>query len=52
MAMTLAVFAGYAALAAQVRGAFSRRSGLRRRVEQSMGLLLAGFAARLALIDE
>ena len=52
MAMTLAVFAVYAVLAAQVRTAFSQATGLRRRVEQSMGLLLAGFAVRLALVED
>jgi threonine/homoserine/homoserine lactone efflux protein len=52
MAMTLAVFFIYAVLAAQVRGAFSRRNGLRQRVEQSMGVLLAGFAVRLALVED
>jgi threonine/homoserine/homoserine lactone efflux protein len=52
MAMTLAVFAGYAILAARMREAFASSTRVRRRLEQSMGLLLAGFAVRLALTEE
>ena len=52
MAMTLVVFAVYAVLAAAISNAFASSLKLRRRVEQSMGLLLAGFAVRLALVED
>lgn len=52
MAMTLVVFAGYAVLAARLGEAFSSSTRIRRRVEQSMGLLLAGFAVKLALTED
>jgi threonine/homoserine/homoserine lactone efflux protein len=52
MAMTLVVFAGYAALAGRLGTAFASSTRIRRRIEQSMGLLLAGFAVKLALVDE
>jgi threonine/homoserine/homoserine lactone efflux protein len=52
MAMTFAVFAVYAALAARAGTAFASSTRIRRRIEQSMGLLLAGFAVRLALTEE
>jgi len=52
MAMTLAVFAAYAVLAARLSTAFSSSAKLRSRIEQSMGLLLAGFAVRLALVED
>jgi threonine/homoserine/homoserine lactone efflux protein len=51
MAMTLVIFAGYAVLAAGVGVAFAEKSGIRRRIEQSMGLLLAGFALKLAFTE-
>ncbi len=51
MLMTLVVFAGYALTAARLRQAFGADNRIRRRVERSMGLLLAAFAARLALSD-
>lgn len=52
MAMTLMVFAGYAVLAARLRAAVSRDTQIQKRIEQSMGLLLAGFAVKLALTDQ
>lgn len=52
MAMTLFVFAVYAALAARAGTAVASSSRIRRRIEQSMGMLLAGFAVRLALSEE
>jgi threonine/homoserine/homoserine lactone efflux protein len=52
MAMTLGVFAVYAVVAAMMRKTFESSTTIRRRVEQSMGLLLAGFAARLAFTDD
>jgi threonine/homoserine/homoserine lactone efflux protein len=51
MAMTLVVFAGYAVLAARLGQAFSSNGRVRRRIEQSMGLLLAGFALKLAFTE-
>lgn len=51
MVMTLAVFAIYAVLAAAISNAFATSMTLRRRVEQAMGLLLAGFAVRLAMVE-
>lgn len=52
MAMTIAVFAGYAVLASRLRGAFTANARVQQRIGQSMGLLLAGFAVKLALIEE
>jgi threonine/homoserine/homoserine lactone efflux protein len=52
MAMTLGVFAIYAVVAATMSRTFESSTTIRRRVEQSMGLLLAGFAARLAFTDD
>jgi threonine/homoserine/homoserine lactone efflux protein len=52
MAMTLAVFAVYALLAARLGETWATSTRIRRRVERSMGLLLAGFALKLAFTDE
>jgi threonine/homoserine/homoserine lactone efflux protein len=51
MAMTFAVFAVYAILGGRLGTAFSASTTLRHRIEQSMGLLLAGFAVRLAVTE-
>jgi threonine/homoserine/homoserine lactone efflux protein len=51
MAMTFAVFAVYAIVGGRLGTAFSTRTTLRDRIEKSMGLLLAGFAVRLALTE-
>ena len=51
MAMTLAVFLVYAAFAAGVRERILSTPKLLRRIEQSLGLVLLGFAARLALAE-
>jgi threonine/homoserine/homoserine lactone efflux protein len=51
MAMTFVVFAGYAGLAGKLGAAFASSTRIRRRIERSMGLLLAGFAVKLALTD-
>ncbi|MGA9597942.1 MAG: LysE family translocator [Acidimicrobiia bacterium] len=51
MAMTLAVFAVYATLAARLGETWAASTRIRRRVERSMGLLLAGFAVKLALTE-
>ena len=48
MGMTLAVFLVYAAGAAGLRSRVLDRPGLVRRIEQSLGVVLAGFAIRLA----
>lgn len=52
MAMTFAVFAVYAVVAAMTRETLAASTTIRRRLEQSMGWLLIGFAAKLALADE
>jgi threonine/homoserine/homoserine lactone efflux protein len=52
MAMTFVVFAVYAIAAARLGEAFSASTRIRRRLSQSMGLLLAGFAVKLALTEE
>ena len=52
MAMTLGVFAVYAVMAAMMRDSFATSSTIRRRVEQSMGVMLAAFAAKLAFTDQ
>lgn len=51
MAMTLAVFLVYAAGATVVRDRVLSKPQLLRRVERSLGLVLLGFAARLAVAE-
>ncbi len=51
MAMTLAVFLVYAACASAVREKVLATPRLMRRIERSLGLVLFGFAARLAVSD-
>ena len=51
MAMTLAVFLVYAALAAGIRQRILSSPKVLRRIEQSLGLALLGFAAQLAVAD-
>lgn len=51
MAMTLAVFAVYAYASAAVRDRVLERPSVRRWIERSLGALLIGFAARLAVTD-
>lgn len=51
MAMTLAIFLFYAAFAAGVRERILATPRLLRRIEQSLGLVLLGFATRLALAE-
>ena len=50
-AMTLAVFLVYAAFAAGLRQQVLSTPKVLRRIEQSLGLVLLGFAARLATAD-
>jgi threonine/homoserine/homoserine lactone efflux protein len=51
MAMTLAVFLIYAAFAAKIRERVLSTPKLLRRIEQSLGAVLLGFAARLAVAE-
>lgn len=51
MAMTLAIFLSYSALAVQVRKRVLGRGRVVRRIEQSLGVLLIAFAARLAVVE-
>jgi threonine/homoserine/homoserine lactone efflux protein len=51
MATTLAVFAGYAWLGATVRERVLGAPGVVRWIQRSMGALVVGFAARLAVSD-
>lgn len=51
MAMTLAVFLIYAAFAAKIRERVLSTPKLLRRIERSLGLVLLGFAARLAVAE-
>lgn len=51
MAMTLAVFLAYAAFASAVRQRVLAAPRLLRRIERSLGVVLLGFAARLAVAD-
>ena len=52
MALTLAVFAVYSVVASRLREAFATDSRARRRLENSMAGLLAGFAVKLAFTDQ
>jgi threonine/homoserine/homoserine lactone efflux protein len=51
MAMTLAVFVGYAYMSATVRDRVVGSPNLVRWMQRSLGALLVGFAARLAVVD-
>ncbi|MEM9038803.1 MAG: LysE family translocator [Actinomycetota bacterium] len=51
MAMTLAVFLVYVAVAAGLRRQVLGRPTVLRRIERSLGVVLVGFAARLAVAD-
>ena len=51
MLMTLAVFAVYAFASAAIRGLVLAAPVARRWIERSLGALLIGFAAKLALTD-
>lgn len=51
MAMTLAVFVGYAYMSATVRDRVLDSPGLLRWIQRSLGALLVGFATRLAVAD-
>ena len=51
MAMTLAVFAGYAYASAAVRSLILGAPAVRRWIQRSLGVVLIGFAARLATTD-
>ena len=51
MAMTLSVFLVYVAVAAGVRQKILSTPTVLRRIEQSLGVVLLGFAARLAVAD-
>ncbi len=51
MAMTLAVFLVYAAFASAIRRSVLARPQVLRRIEQSLGIVLLGFAARLAVAE-
>ncbi len=51
MAMTLAVFLAYAAFAAAVRDRVLSAPKLLRRIEQTLGVVVLSFAARLAVAD-
>ena len=51
MAMTLAVFLVYAAFAAKIRDRVLSSPTLLQRIERSLGLVLLGFAARLAVAE-
>lgn len=51
MSMTLAVFLIYAAFAAGIRQRILSTPTLLRRIEQSLGLMLIGFATRLAIAE-